>query len=140
MRAILQAHPAWIGQISAICGTRLFQRFFFFFVWIIWIQTPSLQGVDDVLPGAGCQQEQALVKALRDLRVQNISDVRKCSSGRGCVTWMLSCIEHHRTSFWLGDPFENSQTLSELMIYFFCPVLILSLFSPFSFPHLEDWL
>lgn len=44
-------------------------------------------GLDDVLPGAGCQQEQALVKALRDLRVQNISDVRKCSSGKGCVTW-----------------------------------------------------
>ena len=104
-------------------------RFFF----PVLIQTLSLQGLDDILPGAGCRQEQALVEALKGLRVKNISDVRKCSSGRGCVTWMPSCIEN---LFGLGILLRTLRADS----VFFDSVLILSLFSPFSFLHLQDWL
>ena len=43
------------------------------------------------LPGAGCQQEEALLAALRDLGVTSISDFRELKCGefwsQGCVTW-----------------------------------------------------
>ena len=54
------------------------------------IPSPATASGAAQLPGAGCQQEEALLAALRDLGVTSISDFRGLKCGeldRGCVTW-----------------------------------------------------
>ena len=54
------------------------------------IPSPATASGAAQLPGAGCQQEEALLAALRDLGVTSISDFRELKCGeldRGCVTW-----------------------------------------------------